>query len=406
MKTNIFDESWRKSVKEEYEADMYNTEKAVKYALILLSETLELQNRIEDKRIYCPDLDMTVTPRIIKLSAQNAILNFAVYSPKWGNTMHDQSTGFGENTAEAVAVAVSAFVYSFVDGLVKMEKGEAVGNKDTDSEIATIFGGKTHKWRAYFSDVVTMGDAPDVGGAHYYWNKLKKSILKRLGNQKVCCVRLYLDRNNGDVTGECRINGELSIELCLELVKEVSKWHPKGFASHKAYFFIRQEEETFVPYPYLGEEGRLKLRKKVKTAVEMLYDTADEDYGELLPKLKKTLEDGTLAEECFAFLPELCAESLLRGVKFSETVEFESENKGVRTVYKTQLADYCPMTQILFELLNEGAFGGNTENILKRFVNMSATKNALEQLKTYGKDLSEITINSPRVQVGNDFEIR
>lgn len=406
MKTNIFDESWRKSVKEEYEADMYNTEKAVKYALILLSETLELQSRIEDKRIYCPDLDMTVTPRIIKLSAQNAILNFAVYSPKWGNTMHDQSAGFGENTAEAVAVAVSAFVYSFVDGLVKMEKGEAVGKKDTDSEIATIFGGKTHKWRAYFSDVVAMGDAPDVGGAHYYWNKLKKSILKRLGNQKVCCVRLYLDRNNGDVTGECRINGELSIELCLELVKEVSKWHPKGFASHKAYFFIRQEEETFVPYPYLGEEGRLKLRKKVKTAVDMLYGAAPEDYDNLLPEMKKALEDETLAEECFAFLPELCAESVLRDVKFSETVEFESESKGVRSVYKTQLADYWQMTEILFELLNEGVFGGNTDDIFRRFVDMSATKSALQQLKDSGKNLRGISIDPLRVKVGENFDIR
>jgi len=406
MKTNIFDESWRKSVKEEYEADVYNTEKAEKYALIMLSETMELQSRIEDRRIYCPDLDMTVTPRILKLSPQNAVLNFSVYSPKWGNEMQEQSSGLGNNTAEAVAVAVSSFVYSFVDGLVKMEKGENAGNKDTDTEIATIFGGKTHKWRAYFSDVVTIGDAPDVGGAYYYWNKLKKLILKRLGNQKVCYVRLYLDRIKGDITGECRIDDEHSLELSMELVKEVAKWRPKSFASHKAYFFIRQDDETFLPYPYLGEEGRVKLRRKIKTAVDILYGTKPEDNDKLLPDLKKALDDDILAEECYVFMSEMCAESAFRDVRYSEMVEIESEDKGVRTVYKNQLADYRQINGILFELLNEGVFGGNTDDIFRSFVDDSAIKNALLQIKESGKELRGVSMNSIRVKVGENFELR
>ena len=52
MKTNIFDESWRKSVKAEYEADKLNSEKAGKYALIFLSQTLEIENRIEGNRLF------------------------------------------------------------------------------------------------------------------------------------------------------------------------------------------------------------------------------------------------------------------------------------------------------------------------------------------------------------------
>lgn len=406
MKTNIFDESWRKSVKEEYEADVYNKGKAEKYALILLSETLEIENRIEDRRIYCPDFDMTIAPRIIKLSPQNAVLNFIVYSPKWGNEMREQSSGIGGNTAEAVNVAVSSFVYSFVDGLIKMDKGESADNKDTDTEIATIFGGKTHKWRAYFSDVVTIGDAPDVGGAYYYWNMLKKQILKRLGNQKVCCVRVYLDRVKGDITGECRIDNQLSIELCMELVKEVAKWKPKGFASHKAYFFIRQDEETLLPYPYLGEEGKRSLRKKVKTAAEMLYSTKPEEYDGLLSKMKTALGDDTLAEECFSFIPELCAESAFNDVNFSETIDIESEDKGARTVYKSQLADYKLITETLFDLLNEGSFGGNTDDMFKTFVDRSAVKSALLQVLETGGSTKGATVHPLNVKVGESFEIR
>ena len=231
MKTNIFDESWRKSVKAEYEADKLNSEKAGKYALIFLSQTLEIENRIEGNRLFCPEMNMYITVYMGKLADHKAGINFAVNSPELGNEMYEHSIGIGDDTIQAVEVAVCSFAYSFIDGLVKIN-GKA-DEKDSDPEIATIFGGKTHKWRAYFSDVVTIGDAPDVGGAEYYWNKLKKLILKRLGNQKVCYVKVYLDRAGGDITGECRVDDTLSMDLSIALVNAVSKWKPKGFASHK-----------------------------------------------------------------------------------------------------------------------------------------------------------------------------
>ena len=407
MKTNIFDEARRKSVKEEYEADVYNTDKALDYALILLTDALETESRIEDKRIYCPELDMTVTPKVLKLSAQNAVVDFRVSSAKWGDDMYEQSFGVGDNTPEALNVAVGSFAYSFADGLIKAARGESADKKDTDSEIATIFGGKTHKWRAYFSDVVTIGDAPDVSGAHYYWNKLKKLILKRLGNQKICCVRIYLDRIKGDITGECRIDGDLSIELSIALVNEVSKWKVKGFASHKACFFICQEEETLDEYPYLGSDGRAKLRRKLKTAVDMFYaaDT-QEKFDNLLPELKKALNDDTLAEECYSLIPEMCAEGAFREVRFDETIELENEEKGVRTVYKQQLADYRRINRVLFEMLNEGVFGDAAQEIYNKFVERSAVKNAVEQIKGNGGDLRGVKMSPLRIKVGDNFEIR
>jgi hypothetical protein len=405
MKTNIFDESWRKSVKAEYEADRLNYEKAEKYALIFLSETLEIENRIEGNRVYCTKMNMFVTPHVTGLADHKAGISFVVYSPDLGGEMYEHSTGIGDDTVQSVEVAVCSFAYSFIDGLVKMN-GKA-DEKDSDSEIATIFGGKTHKWRAYFSDVVTIGNAPDVGGAEYYWNKLKKLILKRLGNQKVCYVKVYLDRAGGDITGECRVDDALSMELSILLVNEVSKWKPKGFASHKMYFFIRQEDETLEPYPYSGENGQIALKKKIKTAMDLFYEAdTEEKNGQLFQNMKKALDDDILAFECYSLLPEMCAENAFRNVRHSESMDIFIGDKPPRQIYKNQLADYWPMSRILFDILNSGAFGSHTDELYKKYVDTSAIKSVLEQLGQKGIKPEDVKMEPLEFRAEEWFEVR
>ena len=239
------------------------------------------------------------------------------------------------------------------------------------------------------------------------WNKLKKFILKRLGNQKVCCVRVYLDRIKGDITGECRIDNELSVELSLMLVNEVAKWKAKEFASHKAYFFIRQEDETLNPYPYIGPEGKAALRKKIKTAVDMFYDAdTEEKYNDMIPEMKKALNDDTLAAECLSFIPEICAERAFRDVRFSEMIEIAQGEKSGRSFYKSQVTDYRKIKWLLFELFNEGVFGSVTNEIFNRYIDRSAVKNALMQIREKGMDLKSVKMEPLEFKMEEDFEIR
>ena len=405
MKTNIFDESWRQSVKADYKADRLSYEKANKYALIFLSESLEIENRIEGERIFCPEINTSIILRVVGLGENKAGINFVVYSPEFGDEMYEHSVGIGDDTVRAVEVAVCSFVYSFMDGFIKMcKKAE---EKDSDAEVATIFAGKTHKWRVHSSDVATIGNAPDVGGAGYYWDKLKKLILKRLGNKKVSYIKVYLERVGGEIVGECRVDSVLSTELSVLLVNEVAKWKVKGFASHKLYFFICQDDETSEPYPYFDEEGRILLKKKIKTAVDIFYNAnTDEKKDQLLSDMKNQLGDDTLAFECYSFIPEFCAENAFRGVKYSEKINLIIGDKPAREFYKNQLNDYWLIHRIFFNILNSGVYGNHTQELYQRLVETSAIKNAVDQMAEKGVKLEDIQMKPVDFRAGDYFEIR
>ena len=75
----------------------------------------------------------------------------------------------------------------------------------------------------------------------------KEEIAKRLGNQRLCYVKIYGAKSPGQVTAECRIGNVKSEELSGRMAKLVEQWDVKQFASLKQFFFIRQEAYDSLP---------------------------------------------------------------------------------------------------------------------------------------------------------------
>ncbi|MFR4988393.1 DUF6348 family protein [Anaerotruncus colihominis] len=385
-----------------YESDPLDVHNTLDYLLrVSLHGCLGCENSVEGDHIWCPDWELTITPQIEQITENSIVLNFYLFAPQWGKELFECSVGMGAGPKQALGMACGSFLFSFMQGVGLMERGEQA------RELETSFAGNAHRWRVYISDVVGMGDSPNLGAPSYYWDILGEHIAKRLGNQKLCYVKIYGAKSGGDVTGECRIDDIKSEELSALVAGLVEQWDVEGFASHKQFFFLRQEAETTLPDAYLGWDGRERLKHKVKTAAELFHACDNQELYDSLPqRLEEALEDPTLAAECYAFLPEICAENAFDEVTYSETVDIAVGNRPAVTCYKNQLADYWPLHHALFTLFEQGAFGEQANVIYQEYISTSAIYNVISQMKKKGTSLKDAQLTALRYQVGGGFEIR
>lgn len=381
------------------EPDLTNPDNALKHVLGSLHESLQTPDRVEGDHVFCPDWQMTITPEIEQVDQRGAVVNFYISAPQWGKDLFECSAGMGSDTKQALGMACGSFLFSFMDGIVQMESGQA------GESLETEFAGKAHRWKVYLSNIVGMGNCPQVDNPRIYWDALKEEVVKRLGNQKLCFVKVYASKSGENITAECRVDDIKSEALSSLVADMVKSWDAGYFASHKAFFFIRQEEETVQPYPYLGRAGWEDLREKVKTAALMFHASEDQEQYETLPeRLKQALGDATLAAECYSFLPEMCAENAFDKIIYAETVEILPHG----TCYKSQLADYWRLHSALFSLFEEGAFGDATNDIYREYIGASAIYGVICQAKEKGGEnaMDGGTLSALLFNMGSDFEIR
>lgn len=405
MKFNLFKKSESDQIKKRYEADPLNPDNALDFLLSSLSkELVGIENKIENKSIYCPKIDLTITPVIGELTPRSAILDFYLHCPKWDKTLYECSAGSGSEPSNALGMASGSFLFTFMDVILKME---LESDTQMTERFSTEFSGNIHNWRVYLSDVVGLGNNPKVDSPRFYWDLLKEEIVKRLGNQKLCYVKVYGAKTAQETIGECRIDDVKSDELSEIVAKEVEKWDVEGFASHKMFFFIRQEDSTVTPYPYWGKEGEALLAEKVKTAAILFQKVnSEEEYNALTGNLVAALGDATLAQECFSFLPEICAEHAFEELRASEKFDISIEGKETVTCYKNQLSDYHRIGNALFRLFSSGFFGDKTNELYRQYINVSATGSLVSQLLEKGSELKNVRPAAILYQVADDFEIR
>lgn len=385
------------------EPDLTDPDNALKYVLDSLHDCLQTPDRVEGDHVYCPDWQMTITPRIEQVDERGAVVNFYISAPRWGKDLFECSAGMGSDTKQALGMACGSFLFSFMDGIVQMESGQA------GESLETEFAGKVHRWKVYLSNIVGIGNCPQVDNARVYWDALKEEVVKRLGNQKLCFVKVYGSKSGENITAECRVDDVKSDALSSLVADMVKDWDAGYFASHKAFFFIRQEEETVQPYPYLGQAGREALKEKVKTAALMFHASENQEQYDSLPqRLKQALQDDILAAECYSFLPEICAENAFSRVTYAETVDILPRGGEAVTCYKSQLADYWALHEALFSLFEEGAFGDATNDIYQEYIGSSAIYGVICQAKEKGgeKAMDGGRLSTLLFNMDSDFEIR
>ncbi len=368
---------------------------------------IETKDEIRDEMIFCPEWNITIRPEIDQLDQQMAVLNFYVSSPDWEEPLFECCAGTGRDTDTAIGTATGSFLFAFMQGIALMQRGE------DGTAFESSFAGHTHRWSVYKSNVVGIGektgdddDAKEVTAR--YWELLKDHIAKRLGNQKMCYVKIYAAKAVGadgeHITGECRINDVPSEELGALVGKLAAKWNVQQFASQKQFFFIKQDPATVLPYPY-SDAKIPTLSVMVKRALDIFAEVkTQEQYEQLFDKLNEAIGDETLAWECLSFLPEICAERAFGKLTFSEELLFSFGDNST-AVYKNQLADFYPLGNLMFSLFDSGIFGERTNDLYRSMIGMSSIYSAVEKLSENGAApegrISALIFNTPP-----GFEIR
>lgn len=390
-------------VEEQYGEDgTLDMELTMQYLLhVSLHNMFSVEDVVEEDYIYLPAWEAVLKPEIAQLDERGIVLHFYLDVPRWGKSFFECCVGMGNTPKTSLGMAVGSFLFSFMQGLEQMESGE-----EMDS-VSTEFAGNVHKFSVFGSNIVGMGNQP-AADYDVYWNKLKEEIVRRLGNQKICFVKIYGAKMGDEITGECRIDDIKSEELSQMVAEIVSEWEIEGFGSHKQFFFIRQAEETTLPNPYVGREGERLLKEKVITAARIFWNCqSEEDYDTMSMRMAEALGDATLAAECEMFLPEMCAENAFPEPTYSETVDIQWQNgSGCKTVYKNQLSDYYPIWNVWFSALSEGVFGDDSNEIYRKYIEYSSIGHALSQALDNESDLSNIKLSALIFSVTDSFILR
>lgn len=369
-----------------------------------LDRCLDTPTEIRGKKIYCIDWSIEISPEINSLDDHSAVVYFYLECPDWDEPLFECCSGLGKDQKTAIGTAVGSFMFAFMDGIAAMEN-------DLDPiSVESEFAGNTHRWKSYKSNIVGMGENTNSEFKRY-WDMLKDGIMKRLGNQRMCYVKVYACKSVGadgreSITGECRVNNVPSDELSAIVYNIASEFEVHNFYSQKMFFFIRQDSQTLLPYPYRMNKIPA-LREKVTTALEM-FDKCEteEQYNELPDKLAEALQDGVLAEECYSFLPEICAENAFSEMLFSEQLQFVIGGKEPVTVYKTQLAEFYPLGNIMFSIFDSGLFGERTNDLYHKLISVSAIAGVVMQRRTEGKSLEGLKMTALLFNTSPRFELR
>lgn len=369
-------------------------------------ELLYIKNEVRGSTIYVPEWDMTIAPQVEQCGDRIAVLGFRLYDADFDEPLYECCAATGKDTDSAIGACVGSFLFAFMNGIIQMKNGE------NGKPVQSTFGGKAHKWLSYNSDLVGMGegvDSEENAVATKYWDMLKSEIIKRLGNRKMCYVKIFASKAIGkediQVTGEVRVDDVPSAELSEIVYKHAQGWNVTQFASQKQFFFIKQEGE--VVNPYAGESGRAALREKVKKAIELFMTVDSEESFDALPaNIAAAIGDDTLAQECFGFLPEICAEHAFEGAKFAETVQFSLGGGEAIPVYRNQLADFYPIGHAMLGLFSSGVFGDKTNEIYKTLIGMSATYRGISQVIENGGSHETCAVAPLHFNVTDKFVIR
>ncbi|MDE6030397.1 MAG: hypothetical protein K2G32_02130 [Oscillospiraceae bacterium] len=368
-----------------------------------IRDGVETKAEIDGDTVYCPEWNIRVIPQVEQLTDNSAVLNFYLKNPEWDEPLFECSVGMGRDTRTAIGMACASFEFAFMQGIAQMQ------NRSDFEALESSFGGNTHRWKAYRSNIVGMGESPwDISEKpSVYWELLKKHIIKRLGNQKMCYVKIYAAKTPSDVTGECRIDDVKSEELSRLVADFIKDWDVKNFASHKQFFFIRQDNDTLLPNPYSGETGRNLLMNRVKTAIDKFVEAnATGEYDKTSDNIKQAIDDPVLAEECYMFIPEICAENAFSAASYEEYVMLGAPEGNAPHVYKNQLADFYPIHNAIFTLFDNGVYGDQTNEVYKILIGASAICGSVNKLLENGGKVEDARLTALCFMTSQEFKLR
>lgn len=336
----------------------------------------DVESFVADGALQVPAWGLCIRPELGQLDRRGAVVNYRIENPGWDRPILECSAGMGGDAARALQLAEDGFRYCMLDGLRAMAEGDAF------AWVNSEFAGREHSWIVYRSNLIGMGQTPQDADFDQFWSLLGEDLIRRLGNQKFCYVKVYGAKFGTDVTGECRINDVPSPALSEKVADLVRRWDTDAFGAQKQFYYFCQRPVTTLPYPHTYEQLRSLTAQAIRLFGQCVRQGGYEQY---LDKLAQLTGDASLAEELYSFLPEMCAQNAYPAIRFPETVTIVQQGEE-HTYFKDQLASYYVMQQALLDEMqqNEEAAG-----LYGYFIAVSSVYSVICSAKEKGADLTE-----------------
>lgn len=354
---------------------------------------------IENDNVVLKDVNITIRPELYELKGNNSsyacFTGYDLTLPDYGFRIHEMSAAIGSDEKTALGMSQASFVFGLLSTAIAMRENIEA------KRLGSIFAGHTHYWNVYIGDIVSMGDRQDKK-TDMYWNVLKEKIAERVGNQKICAVKIYTSNSgNGNVTCECRINDIIQKDLNGILEEIAKSWDVKTFSSDKQYIILKQDEKTTLDYPFTEIEISELTEKVMK-----LYEDCNESgtFNQFDDKFHALVTDKNLALEITKFIPEICAERGFDSLKYPDTLSFMFGDTEVQ-IYKTQLFSYVPIFNGVMNALDNKVFQ-NTNRVFEAFIYNSSLYNALDKADKDGVDINNLKVMNMLYSMGEDYTLR
>lgn len=347
---------------------------------------------VEKKTVFLPSLEISIGIHHIQIIQAgdnfSATVYYSIDSPQLDSELPDDSTGLGTTIEAAILKANQQFVEGAFSGL------EGMANEQSFTGLSTDFAGQTRIWHVTKSKESTKRlNTPNFD----IWEVIKEKISLRLGNKKVYWIKIDCWKSSGHFDCNFIINGLPDVELYNDVLNFIDEINSDEFYSFKQFFFIKQSDETFTPYPYTKEQIGVFTEKAIQE-----FQTYKEDYFDgRVDCLAEVLNDLSLAIEFYYFLPFICSVDRYDYAWHNDAINVIQDGKN-SIVYKSQFASYSWIRECLLRGFETGKF---PEDSYDNLVEISPISESVEQLEKQYADFSKSCI-TVSMEVPSGYKLR
>jgi hypothetical protein len=322
------------------------------------------------------------------------LLHFHISSMDWDREIFETQVSYADTREEACRIALLTFRTLLLDVLLRT-KGVP------DDSFTSSYAHQTHRYNVWKSSVVNHQydeQSSEMTKAEVqisdYWEILKEGVIKRLGNQSLCYVKVYWGIVGEKRTIEVRLNDVSVPELSVLLEDRVPEASPYLNASSKQFFILKQDPATHAsPSPYTEE----MIRSSIGLASEIFMKHWDDDFDFIncLNEIAENLNgDLNLAEELLGLIPEICTQIAFPMLHLSDEVTIKVGESFTYKVFLEQLASYCFLVKGVYNELNKGI----PNEAYVGFINLSSSFGIVYQMleaqdQESGSELPPVTVN-------------
>lgn len=351
------------------------------------------EGQILDDAFVLEAQDIYIYADVISVEHNVAQIVFQLHHEWLDDAILESVAASGLNAQEAVTLACEDFYRHTLQLYLRALQGKA-------EETVFGFTQLRHYFQVYRNEIHGIGKREGLIEQDF-WEMLKQKLQLRLGNKKAYWIKVFASKTRSKVLCEVRINGREDSELSELLLPYAQNWDCIGsYHTEKQNFLLIQEERSYEPSDFTGDNIRQYTRKAIKW-----YEKcgSKEEHRKLREQLIRLCKDDSLAYEIFSFVPEIYCKYAYPKVEYGSRLFLIQKDQKTRELYQSQLQSFSYIEETVMEHLKRDHVN---RSIIENVISFSANARAIQKAMDNGDALDELMIPGIGYYARNDYIMR